>query len=575
MIPTLIIGVIVYNHYKDILLENSSRRTVQILDQTATGIDNHARSMSMTLSALGNDWDLLDSLSRWNQSTDTLTRYSISQEIDNYLKRTSNYLTEVNVVAFYFEDGGFYYYGRVPVQDEEAVRESDWYKQTLENSHKVNIIDSLDSISNKNPDKYYVSAALHPQNDSVSGAVEVIYISTVTNVLDVFENSSDEYQVSDILILDNNEEIIFSRQKSAIGNSYYEIANLMEKVDEKDRTILETIDREEYMITSSEIAKTGWTIFYLTRINDAIAELNVISRGAVIFLIIMLCLFAIFSVYFLRNIVIPIKNLILTMKIVEKGNFDTSIEVKSDDELYQLGNAFNGMVKKIQNLIDERNLKEKEKNEAEMEALQAQINPHFIANTLSTIRFMAMIAKVDNIKEMTEAFINIVTSSFNRSSRFHTIETEICVLESYIYIMQVRYGNKFVVNFEVSDEIKSNYVLKMLIQPIVENAIVHGLSDSDGEGKIDVRFKKENDSLLVEVEDNGVGIEEDRIQKILNEDQRSKKGFTGLGINNVDQRIKLNHGDDFGMSIESVLDSYTLFKIKLPLIDHIEQTERE
>lgn len=575
MIPTLIIGVIVYNHYKDILLENSSQRTVQILNQTATGIDNHARSMSMTLSALGNDRDLLDSLSRWKQSTDTLTRYAISQEIDNYLKRTTNYLTEVNVVVFYFEDGGFYYYGRAPVQNEDVVRESEWYEQTLENSHKVNIIDSLESISNKNPDKYYVSAALNPQNESVSGAVEVIYISTVTNVLDVFENSSDEYLVSDILILDNNGEIIFSQHKSAIGNSYYEIANLMEKVDENDRTILETINHEEYMITSSEIIKPGWTIFYLTRISDAIAELNVISRGAVIFLIIMLCLFAIFSAYFLRNIVIPIKNLILTMKIVEKGNFDTSIEVKSDDELYQLGNAFNGMVKKIQNLIEERNLKEKEKNEAEMEALQAQINPHFIANTLSTIRFMAMIAKVDNIKEMTEAFINIVTSSFNRNSRFHTIETEIRVLESYIYIMQVRYGNKFVVNFEASDEIKSYYVLKMLIQPLVENAIVHGLSDSDSEGKIDVRFKKENDCLLVEVEDNGVGIEEDRIQKILNEDHRSKKGFTGLGINNVDQRIKLNHGYDFGMSIESALDSYTLFKIKLPLVNHIKQTEKE
>lgn len=575
MIPTLIIGVIVYNHYKDILLENSSRRTVQVLNQTATGIDNHARSMSMTLSALGYDRMLLDSLSRWNQSTDTLTRYSISQEIDNYLKRTTNYLTEVNVVVFYFEDGGFYYYGRSPVQNEEAVREADWYAQTLENGHKVNIIDSFESISNKNPDKYYVSAALNPQNDSASGDVEVIYISTVTNVLDVFENSSDEYQVSDILILDNNEEIIFSRQKSAIGNSYYEIANLMEKVDEKDRTIIETINREEYMITSAEIIKPEWTIFYLTRISDAIAELNVISRGAVIFLIIMLCLFAIFSAYFLRNIVIPIKNLILTMKIVEKGNFDTSIEVRSADELYQLGNAFNRMVKKIQNLIDERNLKEKEKNEAEMEALQAQINPHFIANTLSTIRFMAMIAKVDNIKEMTEAFINIVTSSFNRNSRLHTIETEICVLESYIYIMQVRYGNKFVVNFQASDEIKSYYVLKMLIQPIVENAIVHGVCDLDGEGKIDVRFKKENDTLLVEVEDNGVGIEEDRIPNILNEDQRSKKGFTGLGINNIDQRIKLNHGDDFGMSIESVLGAYTLFKIKLPLINHIEQTEKK
>lgn len=574
IIPTLIMGVIVYNHYKDILLENSSGRTAQILDQTATGIDNHARSMSMTLSALGNDRQLLDSLSCWNKSSDTLERYSISQEIDNYLKRTSNYLTEVNVIAFYFEDGGLYYYGRVPVQNEEAVREMAWYGQTLENNHKVNIINSFESISNKSAGRYYVSAAVNPQNDKNAGDVELIYISTVTNVLDVFETSANEYQVSDILILDNNEEIIFSQQKSAIGNTYYEISNLMEKTNEKERTILETIDNEQYMITSSDIDKTGWTIFYLTRISDAIAELNIISRGAVLFLIVMLCLFAGFSAYFLQSIVIPIKNLIITMKVVENGNFDTAIEVKSSDELYQLGNAFNRMVKKVQNLIVERNLKEKEKNEAEMEALQAQINPHFISNTLSTIRFMAMIAKVDNIKEMTEAFINIVASSFNRNSRFHTIETEIHVLESYIHIMQVRYGNKFTVSIEADDDVKPLYILKMLIQPIVENAIVHGLSDSEGDGEIFVRFKKEKEALIVEVEDNGVGIDEEKIRKVLTEDHRSKKGFTGLGINNVDQRIKLNHGNDYGLSIESEPDYYSLFIIRLPLINHIDINEK-
>lgn len=262
------------------------------------------------------------------------------------------------------------------------------------------------------------------------------------------------------------------------------------------------------------------------------------------------------------------------MRIVENGNFDAGMDVKGSDEIYQLGKAFNRMVKKIQNLIEERNLKEKEKNEAEMEALQAQINPHFIANTLSTIRFMAMIAKVDNIKEMTEAFINIVTSSFNRKSCFHTIETEIHVLESYVYIMQVRYGNTFEVNFEADEEVKSCFILKMLIQPIVENAIVHGLSDSEGDGKVVVRFKKEQDALLVEIEDNGVGITEEKIQKVLTEDQRSKKGFTGLGINNVDQRIKLNYGDDFGLSIESELNRYTLFKVRLPLINHVGQNDK-
>lgn len=151
------------------------------------------------------------------------------------------------------------------------------------------------------------------------------------------------------------------------------------------------------------------------------------------------------------------------MKQVERGNFDISIEDKKHDELHLLESAFNQMVGRIHHLIDESNQQEKKKNEAEMEALQSQINPHFIANTLSTIRFMAMIAKADNIKEMPESFINIVTSSFNRESRYHTIEREINVLQSYIHIMQIRTGKQFSVSFEADERVKGYYLLKMLV----------------------------------------------------------------------------------------------------------------
>lgn len=559
VIPTLAMGGYVYGNYKEILLTNSSGRTLQVLDQTALSIDNYTRSMSLTLAAVGNDPEFLEMLDSWHDG-DVYERYTASRELDLYLKRITGYMTDVNVAVVFTQGDAMYDYGKPLLLTAREIRRADWYADAMENRHKVKIIDSFASLSSSASDKCYVSAAIHPQQFAGNTSVEMIYLSTATNMLDIFETSSTEYQASDLFILDEQNRLIFSRQKNAMNHRNDDFAF-------EPGTTIQTIDGEEYMMVSAEVEKPGWKLFCLTRVKDAVAELNTISQSAVIALIIMLCLFSAFSIYFLSNIVLPIKKLIHLMKQVERGNFDISIEDKKHDELHQLESAFNQMVGRIHHLIDESNQQEKKKNEAEMEALQSQINPHFIANTLSTIRFMAMIAKADNIKEMSESFINIVTSSFNRESRYHTIEMEINVLQSYIHIMQIRTGKQFSVSFEAEEQVKGCSILKMLVQPILENAILHGLSDSTSdEGRIRVCFARSGEDLLVEVEDNGVGIEEDRIQRLLNEDFQNRRGFTGMGIKNINQRIKLNHGENYGITIKSAVGQYTLFSLRLPMI---------
>lgn len=573
VLPVLVIGGIIYSHYKTILLEHAAQRTQQILDQVALGIDGDARDLSMTLSAVANDADLIDSLNRWYCCEDNTQKYQIAQEIDNYLKGATKYLTDANVVAFYFKNGGFYYYGKVPTMKETEVRKMDWYAETLEMNHKVQIVDSMESISRHNGSKVYISAAINPQNSMNTNAVELIYISNATTALETFRNGKNANLFHDILVVDSEGSILLSQRETDFGSDYYETLDMGSHLNTMYQQKLE----ESFQINSSRVSKTSWRILCLTKIEDVTAELNEITRIGGILLIVILCLFSFFSVFYFRNIVFPIKQLIRKMKTVEEGNLDISIAVKGEDELYELGSAFNKMVSRINNLIDERDRKEKERSRAEMEALQAQINPHFVANTLSTLRFMAMLAKADNIKEMAEAFLTIVTSSFNRGSRFHSVETEINVLKSYIFIMKARYGDKYVVKFEVEDSVRPCQMLKMLIQPLVENAIIHGLADRECNGNLCIRFKKVENALLVEVEDNGIGIAPDRIARLLQEDQRNKNGFTGLGIKSVDQRIKLNHGDSFGLQIESQMDQYTCFRIRLPLLfqDPIEEKTKE
>lgn len=568
VLPVLIIGGIIYGHYEGILLNHSALRTEQLLDQVALEIDEDSRSMSITLSAVAHDYGLMTSLNQWYQSTDSAEKYQISQDIDNYLKGVTNYLTDANVVAFYFEDGGFYYYGKMPAMGEQAIREASWYRETLENNHKVHIIDSLASISGSGGSKIYISAAIHPQNAMNSNAVELIYISDATTVLDTFRHNVNSNLVSDVLIFDGDDNLIHSQQQLDTGHDWEASSALLMHDDASISTQPITIGREDFLVSSAHVSKTAWTISCLTKTDDITAELTAITQKSAAILLVILTLFALFSIFYFRNIVFPIQQLIRKMKVAEDGNFDISIHVKGEDELHELGNAFNKMIAKVNELIRERNRKEHERSRAEMEALQAQINPHFVANTLSTLRFMAMLAKADNIKEMSEAFLTIVTSAFNRESRYHSVETEINVLKSYVFIMKARYGDKFVVKFMVDEDVRSYCMLKMLIQPILENAIIHGVADMECNGAIQVRFHRIENMLQVEVEDNGKGIPQERIAALLYQEQRSKNGLTGLGIRSVDQRIKLNHGEDYGLQIESKLNHYTLFRIRLPLLDY-------
>lgn len=568
VLPVLIIGGMIYGHYEGILLKHSALRTEQLLNQVARGIDEDSRSMSITLSAVANDNALMNSLNQWYQSTDSSEKYQISQDIDNYLKGATNYLTDANVVAFYFEDGGFYYYGKVPVVQEKTIRESAWYQETLDHNHKVHIIDSLASISGSGGSKIYISAAIHPQNTMNNNAVEMIYISDATTVLDTFRHTASSNLVSDVLIFDGDDNLIHSQQQLDTGHVWEASSPLLVSDEAAIGTQPVAIAGEDFLVSSAYVNKTAWTIFCLTKTDDITAELTAITQKSAAILLVILTLFALFSIFYFRNIVFPIQQLIRKMKVVEDGNFDISVHVKGEDELHELGNAFNKMIAKVNELIRDRNRKEHERSRAEMEALQAQINPHFVANTLSTLRFMAMLAKADNIKEMSEAFLTIVTSAFNRESRFHTVETEINVLKSYVFIMKARYGDKFVVKFTVDEDVRSCYMLKMLIQPILENAIIHGVADMECNGAIQVRLHRMENILQVEVEDNGKGIPPERIATLLHQEQRSKNGLTGLGIKSVDQRIKLNHGADYGLQIESKPDHYTIFRIRLPVLSH-------
>jgi len=272
------------------------------------------------------------------------------------------------------------------------------------------------------------------------------------------------------------------------------------------------------------------------------------------------------SLFLASSIVKPVKELQGLMKDVEEGNLDIVYSHPGEDEIGQLGKSFNKMVSQIKNLIDTVYIEQKNKREAELRALQAQIQPHFLYNTLDTIHWMALEHQAHDIVDMVEALTNIFRISISRGEEMISYLEEIKHIESYLFVQKVRYEDKLEYEILFDDRLKKYRVLKLVIQPLVENSIYHGIKRKKGPGKIVIEGKIIDKEVELKIIDNGIGIEEEKLLKIIDVlEGRSKGEGVGYGMFNVDERIKLMFGNEYGISIKSEYGKGTEVILRHPL----------
>ncbi|SCJ99793.1 Probable sensor-like histidine kinase YehU [uncultured Clostridium sp.] len=220
----------------------------------------------------------------------------------------------------------------------------------------------------------------------------------------------------------------------------------------------------------------------------------------------------------------------------------------------------NNMIKEINTLIEDNKRIDEEKIEVEVKVLQSQITSHFIFNTLNSIRILAFINNDNEVGMQIQNFIALIRNNFTRGN-MHTVKEEVYSIQSYCDLMKLRYGEKFSVVINVDEELNSKKILKLILQPIIENSITHGFSMKNFEGEILINISKVNNKMVIEILDNGVGISEEDMKKIMT------GSTTGIAIYNSNRRIKLYYGDDYGINIESEVNKYTKSIIVLPIID--------
>ena len=245
------------------------------------------------------------------------------------------------------------------------------------------------------------------------------------------------------------------------------------------------------------------------------------------------------------------------------GYVDDELEV-GDDEISRIGQSINSMSLSIRKLLDRNEKLFEEKKDTEMRLLQMQVNPHFLYNTLESIHWMAVVQKSEGIAEMSRGLSNLLKNISKNTDDHIPLSEELELLRDYERIQQVRYMGLFEVIDRIPEELKSYHIIKFTLQPIVENAIFHGIEPSGRDGKIMLFGHKDDRFLYIDIIDNGIGMDEEEMEDVFRNNSRTR-GLTGVGVRNVDERLKLTYGDECGVTYRSQKNAYTLVRVKLLL----------
>ncbi|ANY65894.1 hypothetical protein BBD42_04985 [Paenibacillus sp. BIHB 4019] len=309
------------------------------------------------------------------------------------------------------------------------------------------------------------------------------------------------------------------------------------------------IGGQKYLSMFTRPNEFGWRIAQLKPYAEVVAGIPQIMNRVMIASILCLSLGIVILVFFSRSITNPLKRLIQQMNKVGKGNFDITLDTDYMNEIGELNQRFMIMSSKIKDLMHSIEEEQRQLRESELKALQSQINPHFLYNTLDAINWMAIKIRADDISRMTSALGDFFRLSLNKGRSQTTIKLELEHLRAYIHLMSFRYSYRFTYDEEVDEELLSAETVKIILQPLVENSLVHGFAATKGAGALNLRVWREGEDIVFVLTDDGIGVNVEQMNASLkNAVVQDAEQTGGYGVVNVNQRIKMHDGSAYGLT---------------------------
>lgn len=540
-LPTALYGIIIYNQTTEVLKEQVKEDILDRLEQDEQRLlsiirDVESMSAYMIYSKDFRTFFTSDVTSpTYRKSEEDIKGYFTFQIMSN------EYISSILLKS---SNGNELTFGEPLVGDESTL------DQAIEESKGVPIWSNSYQVASDWGGEKHVISLSRVINDinNIKRPIGMVRIRLdQEKIIKSLEVSQGIYSV-----LSKNGEVVLNSNDSLIGKKYPDQDFVNWVTNGKQVTYDFTLEDKRYKAVKKKLSGTNWTSVVMIEEEDLVKELYTVRNSISKMIVLLLILGAIAFYGFYRNNIKRIVDLTTQTLQVEKGNFSANVEVTSNDEIGRLGRRFNKMVKTIQKLIDtEYKLKIKQK-ESELKALQNQVDPHFLYNTLDMIRWSARLENAMETGNQIEQLSKVFRMNLNNGKTWVTIEEEIAYIKSYLELQKSRLGTRLAFFIFIDDEIKRSYMMKHLIQPLVENSIQHGFDNLPRQGIITIRCYRVEEQVWIDVIDNGLGFQKEQQE-------------TGYALNNIKERLSIVFGETHGLQVVD-REEGAMVRLVLPLL---------
>ena len=557
----IIITVISLSYTRQSVLENSSLYTQTIIQQMNQNIDSYIDYMENTSYLVSSNEDVQKYL--FGDTADPEARDRILSQFETILDSRSDILN-LGIIA---ENGRMLINNgqRLTNQDLD-IHSQAWYTNALEGRESVYLTSShvQHIISGERPWVITLSRGIRNKEMGTGQEKEgVFFIDLNYNAISELCDQSMVGNQGYAFIVDADGNIVYHPQQQQLYNELQtENIDLVMNAGSDIVTWGDGINKKMYSISRSE--KTGWTVVDCVRVEELLRRSNEAQSIYVLVAIGLMAVALFFSRFVAKSITLPIQRLCDSMERVQEGDFSVSdIVVDSENEIGSLTKSFNVMTQRIHELMAQNIWEQEAKRKSELKALQSQINPHFLYNTLDSIIWMAEGKKNEEVVLMTASLARLLRQSISNEDELVSIGQEIEYARGYLTIQKMRYKDKLEFWIEVEPSILNIRLIKLVLQPVIENAIYHGLKYKESRGLLLVKGFMKNGNAVLQVIDDGVGMDQETLDHIY---ERHKVDYhsNGVGIYNVQKRLQLYYGNEYGIVYESKPGEGTTATITIP-----------
>ncbi|AEV29620.1 HAMP domain-containing protein,histidine kinase [Sphaerochaeta pleomorpha str. Grapes] len=367
-------------------------------------------------------------------------------------------------------------------------------------------------------------------------------------------------------ILDTCQYLLYDDLSLGEGLPFITPANQSKITSESPSGFLQDFSDKKYLLSSAPFLDNQFTLLSAVPMDLVFQSNNLIAIIAVAMAFIALLFCLLFSWLLAKNFSTSLSKIVLVMGEAEQGNLKARTDVVRDDELGDLANGLNKMIENLDELFEENLQKQDNLRLAEIKQLQAQINPHFLYNTLDSIKYLAKLKMTDEIDTVISRLGTLLKSSINSKGGVETVKETMFIIKSYLELQQICYPGKFDFSMDLDPDIYSFVLPKLIIQPIVENAIIHGMGYKLGKCTLLIKGKVYAESIIFEIIDDGIGMDEELVASVLSPTSvRKETEGMSIGLKNIHRRIQLFFGNEYGLEIESSETFGTTVRIRLPI----------